>query len=166
MVMIEWNQEETCRYLRKAGQHCQCSARSEDGVVRMVCNNILSAFRMLITFIILTVCIPANGYATAESIERTAWDELWERLMLAGTSLMLITPEAPRRALHEGQFQKHGHIGDAHLFAQGIRAGDFHEAQLWGLLSHGGWRLEGGVLGRVELLRGTVELYGKSIWRM
>ena len=131
----------------------------------MVCKNTLSTFLILSTFIILTVCISANEYASAESIERTAWDELWEGHMLAGTSLMLITPKAPRRAPYEGQFQKQGHIGDAHLFAQGIRIDDFHETQLWGLLSHGGWRLEGGVLGRAELLRGTVELYGKCIWR-
>jgi len=53
------------------------------------------------------------------------------------------------------------------LSDRGIRLEDLRETSFAGLLTKGGWRLEGGLLYAATLKSGgIVELYGKSRWRV
>jgi hypothetical protein len=60
-----------------------------------------------------------------------------------------------------------GAVGNSWLSDRGIRLEDLRETSFGGLLTKGGWRLEGGLLyAATRKGGGVIELYGKSRWRV
>ena len=60
-----------------------------------------------------------------------------------------------------------GAVDAVYISDRGIRLEDLRETSLGGLLTKGGWRLEGGLLfAATHKSGGMVELYGKSRWRV
>lgn len=125
----------------------------------------VSCIAALSLMIASMACLTLEAQAAESALERTSLDELWERHMLAGTSFWLITSKESRSAPYESKLHNPAQsVGDASLHQQGIMIEDMQETWLWGLFSHGGWRLEGGLLGKIEMGNGVIELYGKSVW--
>lgn len=94
----------------------------------------------------------------AESLQR-----VWNDMMLAGNFGGVYNGEAIQTV--EGSFARaDGWVHETPMTSHaGIIVSDLREPRF--LKSHGGWRLEGGVLRRVELREGSIELYGKTIQR-
>lgn len=106
------------------------------------------------------------GLAGAAEIPRGPLDALWEEHMLAGTDGMY--EDGTRLTVpREHDFESaDGQPGVVWPTKYGIRVQDFRETRLGGLLSKGGWRIEGGLLARGKERAATIELYGKSVWRV
>ncbi len=107
----------------------------------------------------------AAGVHAAE-IPRGPLDALWESHMLAGISAIYEDGKRSEYVPHASFEEADGKPGTVWPTKQGIRVQDFRETKLGGLLRRGGWRIEGGLLVRVPDGVSTVELYGKSVWRV
>jgi len=125
--------------------------------------------RMIAAIIRITIgaCLLPSAMAFASpEIPRASLDELWESHMLAGTGASYydgVRSENPRT----GSFAiANGSPDSVWPTHQGIRVQDFRETALGGLLRKGGWRIEGGPLDRFALGAFSVDLYGKSVWRV
>ena len=101
---------------------------------------------------------------SATEIPRGALDEIWNSHMLDGPSTMYENGQRSEYVPH-ASFEVAGGSPDAVWPTnRGIRVSDVREGS--GLLRKGGWRLEGGLLDRIEGKGSTVELYGRSVWRV
>ena len=142
--------------LRAAVGFAGCSMLSNDRA--------LDALRVGIVFAVL--CLPSATVFAASEIPRAPLDELWESHMLAGTGAIYDDGSRSEAPPH-GSFEVAKGSPDAVWpTRQGIRVQDFREVALGGLLRKGGWRIEGGLLDRIEVGTVAVDLYGKSVWRV
>ena len=101
----------------------------------------------------------------ADGVIRSPLDEQWEEYMLAGSNIALVNGVRLREdgtpyTIYEGKVD---HVWGSD---KGIRIDDMREVSLGGLLTGGGWRLEGGLLSRIEIKDGLLELCGKSRWQV
>jgi hypothetical protein len=86
--------------------------------------------------------------------------------MLEGKGLVLINDVQRKPGGTPYQTYK-GKVDGVWIADRGIRVEDLRETSLGGLLTKGGWRLEGGLLfAATHKSGGVVELYGKSRWRV
>ncbi len=105
----------------------------------------------------------------ATEIQRNPLDEIWEKHMTEGTAAsyydgVKFEPTAPPR---HGSFESaKGSPGSVWPTTKGIRIDDLRATRFWGLLRKGGWRMEGGLLARAAEGPATIELYGKSVWKV
>ncbi|OQW35537.1 MAG: hypothetical protein A4E20_00665 [Nitrospira sp. SG-bin2] len=108
----------------------------------------------------------ANNVASGADTSDTILDRQWESLMLEGKSFALVNGEQLRSG--GTPYQRYeGKVGNASFSDRGIRLEDLRETSFAGLLTKGGWRLEGGLLYAAPRKNGgIVELYGKSRWRV
>jgi hypothetical protein len=102
-------------------------------------------------------------------IQRGPLDVIWESHMLAGTNGAYydgepFLPTAPPP--HATYDVADGNPDNVWPTTKGIRVQDFRETRVWGLLRKGGWRMEGGLLARAAEDPATIELYGKSVWKV
>lgn len=111
---------------------------------------------------IILGCNVASGADTPS----TVLDGQWESLMLEGKSFVLINDVQLRPGGTPYQTYQ-GEVDKVYVSDRGIRLDDLRETSLGGLLTKGGWRLEGGLLFvATHNNGGMVELYGKSRWRV
>ena len=86
--------------------------------------------------------------------------------MLNGTGAGYFDGEQSE-VLGHGSFEMgRGSPGTVWPTTQGIMVQDFRETGLGGILRRGGWRIEGGPLAKIDGTASTIELYGKSVWRV
>ncbi len=127
------------------------------------------AVRMGISIVLLVVPIILGGNVAsgADTITPgTVLDGQWESLMLEGKSFVLINDVQLRPGGTPYQTYK-GEVDGLYVSDRGIRLDDLRETRLGGLLTKGGWRLDGGLLfAAIHKSGGVVELYGKSRWRV
>lgn len=110
----------------------------------------------------LTFCIGGNGYAG--EISREPLDQLWKDHMLAGTPGGYYGGEETDFVSEKSVASSAGNPGEAAFNKYGISVQDIRGTTWLGLFQGGGWSLEGGLIGRVELDHSTLELYGKRVW--
>lgn len=113
-------------------------------------------------FVVLSYLFPVA--CGAAEIPRGPLDEIWNSHMLDGTSSIYEDGKRSDYVPHASFDGGDGSPDAVWSTTRGIRVSDLRETS--GLLSKGGWRLEGGLLGRVESSGAMVELYGKSVWRV
>jgi hypothetical protein len=127
------------------------------------------AVRMGISIVLLVVPIIWGNNAVSgadTTAPDTVLDGQWESLMLEGKGLVLINDVQLRPGGTPYQTYK-GAVDGVYISDRGIRLEDLRETSLGGLLTKGGWRLEGGLLfAATHKSGGVVELYGKSRWRV
>lgn len=120
-----------------------------------------TAQHMSLVFIMIVCALEV----VAGEVVRSPLDQQWEQHMLAGSNIAVVNGVTLREdgtphTIYEGKVD--------HVWAsnKGIRLDDMREVSLGGLLSGGGWRLEGGLLSTVVIDNGLLELYGKSRWQV
>jgi hypothetical protein len=108
----------------------------------------------------------ADNIASGADTPSSVLDDQWESLMLEGKSFVLINDVQLK--LGGTPYQTYeGKVGNTWISDRGIRLEDLRETSLVGLLTKGGWRLEGGLLyAATHKSGGVVELYGKERWRV
>jgi len=123
--------------------------------------------RMGISIVLLIASIIlAGNIASGADTPSTVLDGQWESLMLEGKGFVLVNdvqlkPGGTPYQTYEGK------VGNTWISDRGIRLEDLRESSLGGLLTKGGWRLEGGLLyAATHKSGGVVELYGKERWRV
>lgn len=110
--------------------------------------------------------ILGDNIASGADTPSTILDSQWESLMLEGKGLVLINDVQRKPGGTPYQTYK-GEVDGVWIADRGIRVEDLRETSLGGLLTKGGWRLEGGLLfAAAHKSGGVVELYGKSRWRV
>lgn len=130
-------------------------------MLKMILARIGIPIALLVAPIILT-----DNIASGADTPSTVLDDQWESLMLEGKSFALVNgvqlkPGGTSYQTYEGA------VGNSWTSDRGILLEDLSETSLGGLLTKGGWRLEGGLLfAATHKNGGAVELYGKSRWRV
>lgn len=127
----------------------------------------MSLIRVGISLLLLgALPMLANTVALGADTSNTILDRQWESLMLEGKSLFVANGEQLRRGGTPYQTYK-GEVDKVYVSDRGIRLEDLRETSFAGLLTKGGWRLEGGLLyAATRKGGGVIELYGKSRWRV
>lgn len=126
---------------------------------------ILARMGISIVFLVAAIIL-GNNVASGADTPSTILDSQWESLMLEGKSFVLVNdvqlkPGGTPYQTYEGK------VGNTWISDRGIRLEDLRETSLGGLLTKGGWRLEGGLLyAATHKSGGVVELYGKERWRV
>jgi hypothetical protein len=126
----------------------------------------ISARRGISIILLVAPIILGENVASGADTPSTSLDRQWEILMLEGKSLVLVNDVQLNPGGTPYQTYKGG-VDQVWIADRGIRLDDLRESSLGGLLTKGGWRLEGGLLFAVTHKNGgMVELYGKSRWRV
>jgi len=137
------------------------SERDEAAMLKMI----LALIGMPIAFLVAPMVLVGNIAFGADTAS-TVLDSQWESLMLEGKSLVLVNDVQLNPGGTPYQTYK-GEVDQVWIADRGIRLDDLRETSLGGLLSKGGWRLEGGLLfAATHKNGGIIELYGKSRWRV
>ena len=126
---------------------------------------ILPRAGIFIVLLVVPLILGSNVTSGADT-PSTILDGQWETLMLEGKSFVLVNDVQLKRGGTPYQTYE-GKVDNSWLSDRGIRLEDLRETSLGGLLTKGGWRLEGGLLFvATHKSGGVVELYGKSRWRV
>ena len=105
---------------------------------------ILARMGIAIVFLVALIILGDNVASGADT-PSTILDSQWESLMLEGKSFVLVNDVQ----LNSGgtPYQTYeGEVDQVWMSDRGIRLDDLRETSLGGLLTKGGWRLEGGLL--------------------
>lgn len=130
-------------------------------MLRMILTRMGIPVALLVAPIIL-----AGNIASGADTPNTVLDDQWESLMLEGKSFVLVNDVQLKSGGTPYQTYE-GKVGNTWISDRGIRLEDLRETSLGGLLTKGGWRLEGGLLyAATHKSGGVVELYGKERWRV
>ncbi len=111
----------------------------------------------------------ATGCAARGYVERQPLEAFWEQHMLAGTAgnfwfdgqRFERLDTSPRRPYEEAK----GSSFSAAFTDNGVSVSYGQETAWFGLLRRGGWGIEGGLLQRIQVVRGSLDLYGKLVSR-
>ena len=126
----------------------------------------ISARRGISIVLLVAAIILGDNVASGADTPSTILDGQWESLMLEGKSFVLINDVQLKPGGTPYQTYK-GEVDKVYVSDRSIRLDDMRETSLGGLLTKGGWRLEGGLLfAAAHKNGGMVELYGKSRWRV
>ena len=126
---------------------------------------ILARMGIAIVFLVALIIL-GNNVASGADTPSTILDSQWESLMLEGKSFVLVNDVQLKSGGTPYQTYE-GKVGHTWISDRGIRLEDLRETSLGGLLTKGGWRLEGGLLyAATHKSGGVVELYGKERWRV
>ena len=110
--------------------------------------------------------ILGDNVASGADTSSTTLDSQWESLMLEGKSFVLVNDVQLKSGGTPYQTYE-GKVGHTGISDREIRLEDLRETSLGGLLTKGGWRLEGSLLyAATHKSGGVVELYGKERWRV
>lgn len=145
------------------GDSVRESERDETTMLKMVLSLVGISIVLLGGSMILGNTVASGADTDTPS---TVLDDQWESLMLEGKSFALVNgvqlnPGGTPYQTYEGA------VGNSWTSDRGIRLDDLRETRFGGLLTKGGWRLEGGLLyAATHKNGGIVELYGKSRWRV
>jgi len=126
----------------------------------------ISVRRGISIVLLVAAIIVGDNVASGADTPSTVLDDQWESLMLEGKSFVLVNDVQLKPGGTPYQTYK-GAVDGVWVSDRGIRLDDLRETSLGGLLTKGGWRLEGGLLfAATHKSGGVVELYGKSRWRV
>jgi hypothetical protein len=127
------------------------------------------AYGPVMAFCLAVICsaaLPWDSCVTAADLSARPpqdLDQVWNDMMLGGRFGRIRNGKVLEDYLTSRMTNSQGWVHEAPMTAWGIWVGDLRERHL--LMSGGGWVMEGGLLSRISLGKGTIELYGKSIER-
>lgn len=127
--------------------------------------------KMLILVTPWLILLVSVGQSVAADVPREPLDRLWEQQMLQGEggSYRDSRVRTPFGSLSPFEEEKRSSRAGSpflmRLNEYSIEVSDTHGTKLFGLLQGGGWQLTGGLLERIEVGSGTLELWGKIINR-
>jgi hypothetical protein len=115
--------------------------------------------------ICLTSLLLGLAHGIAAEIPREPSDRLWEEHMLTGTGAGYLDGKRDGFVPTKPPDLTSGSPVVANYTTRGISVRDLRGTALLGLLTGGGWTLEGGLIGQVERPTSTLELYAKNVWK-